>query len=224
MQQWSCLNLIPWLEEAMMVVWKILFLSRMMMMKTTTTTTTWTKTKVERKKLHYGPLDASGNSLPVEMTCIWNDPRHRAMLDLSGPEVAILLSARRIQLRDALKNEEERGFSYAPLTYERIAREYETSFVAVGRSSGPDRYEPHVLRRAFSHLLECDVMRPEVDHTGKGPRQYFFAHEYSLLNDMTLVKMPLHVTLDLDREVGEALRRRLLDCSSALREWGMKMN
>jgi hypothetical protein len=67
-------------------------------------------------------------------------------------------------------------------------------------------------------------MRPSADHTGGGPLQYTYSQNYYAMDFITWSRMPLHLPVDIDRELGEALKNNLLECSTALREWGKKKN
>jgi hypothetical protein len=44
------------------------------------------------------------------------------------------------------------------------------------------------------------------------------------MEPMALAKMPLHVLVDINSELGVLLKDKVLDCSTALREWGMRIN
>lgn len=169
-----------------------------------------------------------------------NDPAHYScligtnsclicLLDLSGPQVAVLLAARRIEARDDARTNAEdeiestrkRGISGGasgslmalPLTYQRIQDEYTTSFVASGRYTiCSDRYPHHVLYRSCMDLMEVDIIRLQ------------YGHNDILSSGANISHSPLHVNLDWDLEFMGALKTGLLHCSTALREWGMKMN
>ena len=139
------------------------------------------------------------------------DSRMQALLDMSGPQVALVLAARRILARDAFTED----ISVKPLTLERMLQEYQTY-------RGPHRYSNKLLQTCLVQLLETDVFRPSSDHTGGGPLQYRYQHHFE--NVGTLTRMPLHLVVDIERELGEALKNDLLDCSTSLREWGRKKN
>lgn len=83
-------------------------------------------------------------------------------------------------------------------------------------------------------------MRPLQDHTGHGKRGSgsnsnkigtFYRYEYARFKVNTsrngmaseLESMALQVTVNLDDELGVLLKNDMLDCSTALREWGMKI-
>ena len=153
---------------------------------------------------------------PVDQNMLdYENPRINRLRDLPGPQITILLSAKRILYRDA-QNES----SNVPLTFERILKEYESYFVAQSRSTGPDHYSQHTLFRSFCDLIGGFLM-PARDHSGGGPGQYNFGHHFSNIENSSLSHMPLHVNLDLEGELGESLKRNLLDCTSALRDWGL---
>jgi len=141
------------------------------------------------------------------------DPRLQALLDLSGPQVALVLSARRILARDAHTEES----SPKPLTLQRMLQEYQSY-------RGPNRYQEVLLKKCFTQLLETDVFRPSADHTGGGPLQYGYSQSYYEMEETTISRMPLHVPVDIQRELGEALQQDLLECSTSLREWGKRKN
>ena len=150
-----------------------------------------------------------------EMNLMKGNSRMSWLLDLSGPQVAILLAAKRIFNRD---NQDE--VSQKPLTYERILSEYESSFIAQSKSSGPDHYPKHVIYRSFCDLLGGFFM-PIHDHTGGGPLQYQYCKEFSIQNRSSLQKVALYVNVDLEEELGVALKKNRLNCTSALRDWGL---
>jgi Cdc6-like AAA superfamily ATPase len=143
------------------------------------------------------------------------DPRLQALLDMSKPQVALLLAARRILTREAHR---EQAVT-APLTLQRMMKEYESSF----RRLASQRKESTLLPAA-RQLLERGILVPSTDHSGGGPLQYSITQVYKTLDPYSLVRLPLHMPVDIDRELGEALDRNLLDCSTALREWGRKIN
>jgi Cdc6-like AAA superfamily ATPase len=139
------------------------------------------------------------------------DPRMQALMDLSSPQVALVLAARRILARDALTE----ASLTKPLTLRRMLVEY-------SNFRGSHRYSDKILVNSFHGLLETDVMRPSADHTGGGPLQYRYTMGYS--DFATLSRMPLHLPVHMDRELEIALKNDLLSCSTALREWGKKKN
>jgi hypothetical protein len=143
------------------------------------------------------------------------NPRIRGLIDLAGPQIAVLLSAKRIISRDG-QNE----VSMKPLTFERILNEYESYFIAQSKATGPDKYSQHIFFRSFCDLLGGFFI-PAKDHTGGGPLQYYYGSSYTTEKKLTLQRIPLHVNVDLEGELGEALKRNMLDCTSALRDWGI---
>ena len=184
---------------------------------------------------------------PKHYSClIGTHPRLVALLDLSGPQVAVLLAARRIEARDdtrANSGEDEiemrrrRGSTGGsgtatatttsstslPLTYQRIEDEYITSFVASGRYTiSSDRYPKHALYRSCMDLMEMDIIRLKKDICGGGALQY--GHNDILSSGTNMAGLPLFVNLDYELEFMPAVKANLLHCSTALREWGMKMN
>jgi hypothetical protein len=143
------------------------------------------------------------------------DFRMQALLDLSSPQVALVLAAKRILARDG--HSEDSAASPKPLTLERMLQEYESY-------RGPHRFHPRLLVQSFYQLLDTDVMRPSADHAGGGPLQYNHLEHYQTLDESTIRRMPLHLPMDIDTELGEALKQNLLECSTSLREWGRKKN
>jgi len=202
-----------------------------------------------------GTLDRSG--IPTQSTMelvrwgqLIRDPNHYTcllgtntrlitLLDLSGPQIAVLLAARRIEARDdaranaedEIENSRRKGTTGGgsstsmslPLTYQRIQDEYTTSFVASGRYTiSSDRYPQHVLYRSCMDLMEVDIIRFKREICCGGALQY--AHNDMLSSGANISNLPLHINLDWDLEFMGALKTGLLHCSTALREWGMKMN
>ena len=106
------------------------------------------------------------------------------------------------------------------MTFERILNEYESNFIAQSKSSGPDNYSQHILFRSFCDLLS-GFLKPVKDHTGGGPMQYQYGQNYTIEKKLSLQKVSLHLNIDLEGELGEALKKNLLDCTSALRDWGL---
>lgn len=167
-------------------------------------------------------------------------PRLVALLDLSGPQVAALLAARRIEARDdaranagedEIESRRRRGLATndktastsLPLTYKRIEDEYTTSFVASGRYTiSSDRYPKHVLYQSFMDLMEMDIIRLKKEICGGGALQY--GHNDALFSGSNMSGLPLYVNLDYDLELMPILKAGMLQCSTALREWGLKMN
>ena len=145
-------------------------------------------------------------------------PRLQDLMDLSGSQVAVLLSAKRILSRDAQSEDDK--LPTKVLTYERIRREYESYFIAQGKSSGADRYDEVVFFKAFLHMLDV-IFFPAKDGTGGGPYQYFFSKKFSAggMRHEILKKTPLHICLDIEKDVMKAMSTNKLKCSAALKEW-----
>jgi AAA ATPase domain/Origin recognition complex (ORC) subunit 4 C-terminus len=143
-----------------------------------------------------------------------------ALKDCSGPQVALVLAARRMLYRDSQMPESSTS-EVAPLTLSRMLHEYQSFYK--GQTS---RYSARILRHNFTELLERGLFRPAMDHTSYGPYQYQFrdAFIYSYSNVDLMERMPLHMTVDIQCEVKHALDANLLQCSTALREWGRKTN
>ncbi|KAL9188344.1 hypothetical protein ACHAXT_006722 [Thalassiosira profunda] len=176
---------------------------------------------------------------PKHYSCLLGThPRLVALLDLSGPQVALLLAARRVAARDdtrasaedevenqRAKQSEGKAATamLLPLTYRRIQEEYTTSFVASGRYTiSSDRYPAHVLYRSCTDLMEMDILRLKKERCRGGVLQY--GPNDALAAGTNVSDFPLHVNLDWEIEFMGALKAGLLQCSTALREWGMRMN
>ena len=178
-------------------------------------------------------------------TLVGTTPRLVALLDLSGPQIAILLAARRIMARDEARstvdddvvggrngnNKNAKNGSknvsvlslIAPLTYKRMEDEYTTSFVNSERYTiSSDRYPPHVLYRSFMDLMELDLIRLKKEHCGGGALQYESLS--SLSTGANITNLPLYVNLEWELDFIGVLKAGLLKCSTSLREWGLKMN
>jgi len=144
------------------------------------------------------------------------DPRLRALVDLSPSQVALVLSARRILARDAQGNGETAN--PPPLTLGRMLQEY-----GKFAQTASQRYSQHLLWVAFQEMLETNLLRPASDHCGTGPFQ--FNHQAKVYNSVSEAEdAPLQLLVDVNREVMEALQSNLLECSTAMREWGRKTN
>jgi Cdc6-like AAA superfamily ATPase len=144
-----------------------------------------------------------------------SDPRMQALLDLSTPQVTLLLCARRLLAKDAHREE-----LVIPLTLQRILKEYE-SYRGGGKSNKKQRlwHWPAVWQ-----LLERGVLVPASDHSGGGSLQYHAPISYKSMDPDTLSRLPLHLPIEVDHELGKALKENLLDCSTELSEWGRKTN
>ncbi|CAJ1912934.1 unnamed protein product [Cylindrotheca closterium] len=140
------------------------------------------------------------------------DLRFQALLDLPQSQVALLLAARRILTREAHR---EQAVT-APLTIQRMLNEYSNSFRR-GRSDSS-------MLPAARQLLHQGLLIPSNEHSGGAPLQYSISGKYKNLDPYSLIRLPLHFPIEIDRELGEALNMSLLDCSTALREWGRKIN
>ena len=169
------------------------------------------------------PTTKTTESSASSTAVVESDLRLQALRDLSGPQVALVLAARRILHRDTGKTGAHHQQDAAPeaqLNLSRMLYEYRAFY----KSS---RYTEAVLRRAFADLLETGLFRPALDHTGSGPFQYQFRDYetlYSYTNTDTVERMPLHLLLDIHREVKRAIDDNALNCSTALREWGRHTN
>ena len=144
-------------------------------------------------------------------------PCTQDLMDLSGSQIAVLLSAKRILKRDV---QSEDGVSSKPLTYERIRKEYESYFISQGKSSGPDRYDDVVFFKAFLQMLG-GIFAPVKDHTGGGPNQYYFSRKFTSvgMQHELLKKTPLHLNIHIEKDLATALVANRLKCSTALKDW-----
>jgi Cdc6-like AAA superfamily ATPase len=128
--------------------------------------------------------------------------RCRILQDLVGPQVALLLAARRV-----LKRESQKKQAKASLTIQGMSSRYALPF----------------LTKASYELLEAGVFRPAQDRVGPAPLQY----QGILVRDIewnTLSTLTLQICVDVHRELDQAIELGILDCSTALREWGRKIN
>ena len=144
------------------------------------------------------------------------NPRTQALLDLARPHLCLVLAARRILARDSEKDNE----SLQPLTLDRMMNEYQSSY-----KGSTDRFRPKLLRRSFLQLLETGVVVASSNHSGGAPLQYEFQMGNHLETPSMLAKLPLHMPISMERELSLLLKQgNLLDCSTALKEWGRRSN
>ncbi len=151
------------------------------------------------------------------------DPRLQAsILDLSQPQVALLLAAKRILAREAHSEQaiivQDDSVGLAPLTLQRMLQEYQ-SF-----RRGVQSYKEELLTAAAIQMFERGVLVPSLDHSGSGPLQYQVSQVYQTLDPYSLSRLPVHLPISIERELEEALQQDLLNCSTALKEWGRKTN
>ncbi|KAL7574871.1 hypothetical protein ACA910_010705 [Epithemia clementina (nom. ined.)] len=154
---------------------------------------------------------SGADNAPILDNGMLTDQRIQALRDLTGPQTALIVSAWRILRRDTKKETDS-----VALTLEKILNEYKT-FRGNGKCSAP------VLWKAFHSLMDCGLIRPALDHSGRIPLQY--EHEdssYRELAPAVLTSIPLHLNLDIHRELPSAIQRNILNCSTGLREWGKK--
>ena len=168
-------------------------------------------------------LNNNDNHDRTRDTSIDPDLRLQALRDLSGPQVALVLAARRILHRDTGKSYSnnsnfcQESAELPQLTLHRILHEYQAFY------KGNSRYATRLLRHAFFDLLETGLFRPAADHSGVGPLQYQWRDHPpgDTSNVDSMDRMPLHLTVDIHREVKRALDdNSVFHCSTALREWG----
>lgn len=160
--------------------------------------------------------DAADSASKQPDLCIVNDmavdPRLQALLDLSTPQVALLLSAKRILTRQSHKDEA----AVAPLTMDRMMKEYES----FRRRASYAPFSNALLRKAMLQLLDVGLLMPTMDHSGGGPLQYCLSKSYRKLDTNTFSRVPLQIPVEIDRELAKALEQNLLACPTALKEWG----
>ena len=159
---------------------------------------------------------------PKHYSClVGTNSRLLALLSLSGPQVAVLLAARRIEAREVSTGDGCKQSESLPLTYQRIQDEFATSFVASGRYTiSSDRYPLHALYRSFNELMELGIICLKRQMCGGGVLR---GHDVPCCGPESS-KLPLHVNLDWDLEFIVFLKAGLLQCSTALREWGLKIS
>jgi hypothetical protein len=155
-------------------------------------------------------LTASGERNLVLVDKVAVNPRIQGLRDLSGPQLALVLAARRILIRDSHRE------NAVPLSLDRVLEEYKTY------KGNSNRYSRNLLWVAFRDLLSTGLVRPGTDHTGLAPLQYQHEASFVELTAPTVGKIPLHLNLDIHRELQKAMDLKLLDCSAALQEWGKK--
>jgi hypothetical protein len=90
------------------------------------------------------------------------DIRMQALCDLTGPQVALVLAARRILVRDSGRRQQQE--QPLQLNLCRLLFEYASLFRKA--ASG---YSGQILKCACTELLETGIFRPVSDHSGIGP-------------------------------------------------------
>lgn len=151
------------------------------------------------------------------------DPRMQELLNLSGSQVAVLLSVKRIMSRSALVSGDDVRGDENILTFDKIYREYET--FSMRQSLGVDKYEKPLFFRAFVQLIECEMLKLQRDHSG--PRASILEYDYNsndIFNNAMMQHVPVHLPYELQMEIHSALYDRRLDSSTALRDWGLRSN
>jgi Cdc6-like AAA superfamily ATPase len=172
------------------------------------------------------------------------NPRLQAVLDLSTPQLVLLLAAKRILTRqshargngrDGEKESSRKRDSAlslpAPLTIDRMMHEY-ASFRR--KSSSAAAYSKPILKKAALHLLGVGLLVPAEASSSNAtssiatPALYYpkaVAKSYRNMDTATLTtKLPLHIPLEMDREFSKALQGNVLQCPTALKEWGKASN
>lgn len=136
--------------------------------------------------------------------------RIQALRDLSGPQLCLVMAARRILVRDSHRE------NAVPLTLDRMLEEYKSY------KGNSNRYSRPILWAAFRDLLASGLIRPGTDSSEMAPLQYNADPSFLDLTAPTAGKIALHLNLDIHRELQKAMDQKLLDCSAALQEWGKK--
>jgi len=168
----------------------------------------------------HGIFPSSPLQTQSQFSCDLN-PRIQSILELSGPQVAMLLSARRILVRSASSDKEEISYSknLSQVTFQHIQNEYE-SFV---KKHSTIKYSTSILYNAFCSLLEFGVIHSISDHAGS--KSNFSQFDYSRSRERQRDFRNISVDIDalLDKEIDIVLKYGWLDCSTGLRDWGMKI-
>jgi hypothetical protein len=145
--------------------------------------------------------------------------------NLSIPQLLLVLAARRILARGhrskASSSERPSGTAVAPTLQEMLIEVTDDLFLG----NPPPNATAVVLKRAFLDLTDMGVLRPACDHSGTGPFQYY--ERENVLDGTSweiLLRVPLHMTLDIYRDVQPALDDHELTAPAAILEWGKKLN
>ena len=139
------------------------------------------------------------------------DPRLQALRDLTGPQMTLVIAAWRILRRDTKKE-----IGTVALTFDKMLTEYQ-SF------RGSTKYNTAITWKAFYSLMDRGLIRPAMDHSGRGSLQYELEDSsYRAMPPAVLGRIPLHLNTDIHRELPVAMNKNLLNCSTALREWAKK--
>ena len=120
------------------------------------------------------------------------------------------------------------------ITFHQVSEEYINTFA----KKHPKHFSSRSLLQAFLHLLDTDLIRPALDCHGVlgvnssraqsipygGALQYKYSSKWTTCPNIVLVeKMPIHVTIEMEREFDSALKGGWLDCSTVLKDWGLKI-
>merc|ERR1711957_452477 len=191
--------------------------------------------KNTKSKVSYVPaegLDVGG----------WDQTRLQTLMDLPVPELAVLLAARRILARDDGHEE----WARPPLSARRIFAEIRTlrtgggmagvaifPSVECGEKSGTYIDEDDGPRGALTRLVVTGLVKTALNHQGGAMLQYCSTPASALrgwgisddgYGSGNCDGIPLHVNIDIEEELMVALRRGLLGCPTALKDWGLRMN
>lgn len=182
----------------------------------------------------------------------FGDGRIQALLDSSEPQIAILLSMKRIlhrysqQRMNSTSGESSRHSLQPPppkkITLQCILDEYQNKFIYQRLTIR--KFSRDILVHSFIHLLESDLiqvispphsygsstkqnnptMLPMIFSPSSQKMQNNNVSALHLCTSEGIEKASLICTLDMAREIHVLLKAGMLDCSTALREWGLKMN
>ncbi len=145
------------------------------------------------------------------------DKRILAIKNLSRLQLAVLISAKRLMMRDSQKVKDRDEIT--PLTFTKIKLEYD-SFVT-RESFGTDIFPCELLFKGFCQLIDDEVFVIRSDHTGNG----FFQHRYISTKNRSqksFQDVPVYLCHEFELELHVALAERQLKCSTSLRNWGLK--
>jgi hypothetical protein len=152
-------------------------------------------------------------------------PARHVLQDLSIPQLLLVLAARRIldrSHRSKSSSSDRASGTTVALTLQGMMAEVTDRLY---RGSPPPNATAVVLKQAFLDLTEMAVLRPACDHSGTGPFQYYERENVlECASWEVILRVPLHMTLDIYRDVLPALENHELPAPSAIIEWGKKLS
>lgn len=146
--------------------------------------------------------------------------RASMLKNLPGSQIAVLLSAAHVISKSVGSGSGVDKQQFSPVTFDRVRREYE-SFTR-NSLGGVDRHSDSVFQQAFLHLMDSGLIKFAVDHSGGNTFQYSDNHSWNCPELRFFAHLPIHINVEIDMELKAALTHNLLDCSEALRNWGLK--